>query len=131
MNGPGKIKNVAVIGAGLMGHGIALEFAAHGRSVSIHDRSEEVLLDAMQRARVGLLALARADRIPEDEVEASLARIGANGDLGEAVRNADLVIEAVSENLDLKKTIFENIDANAPSHAILVSNTSTFLPSAV
>ena len=131
MNGPGKIKNVAVIGAGLMGHGIALEFAAYGRSVSIHDRSEEVLLNAMQRARVGLLALARAGRIPEDEVEASLARIGANGDLGEAVRNADLVIEAVSENLDLKKTIFKNIDANAPSHAILVSNTSTFLPSAV
>ena len=131
MNRAGKIKNVAVIGAGLMGHGIALEFAAYGRSVAIHDRSEEVLLNAMQRARVGLLDLARAGRIPEDEVEASLARIGANGDLGEAVRNADLVIEAVSENLDLKKTIFKNIDANAPSHAILVSNTSTFLPSAV
>ena len=131
MNTSAEIKKVAVVGAGLMGHGIALEFAAHGRLVSIHDRSEEALLSALQHARVGLLALAQAGRISDDEVESSLARISASGELGEAVRDADLVVEAVSENLDLKKMVFENIDASAPAHAILVSNTSTFLPSAL
>ena len=128
---PGDINRVAVIGAGLMGHGIALEFAAYGRSVSIHDRSEAVLHDAIPRARVGLLALVQAGRISGDEVDSSLARISASSELGDAVRDADLVIETVSENLELKKSIFRQIDADAPSHAILVSNTSTFLPSAL
>jgi 3-hydroxyacyl-CoA dehydrogenase len=128
---PDEVKKIAVIGAGLMGHGIALEFAAYGRSVSIHDKSEELLGEAMQRARVGLVVLARAGRISEDDVEVSLARIRACSELSNAVRDADLVIEAVSEDLELKKAIFAKIDSNAPAHAILISNTSTFLPSAV
>ena len=128
---PGDIKKVAVIGAGLMGHGIALEFAAYGRTVSIHDRSEDALLEAMRGARVGLLALARAGRISEDEVEGSLGRIRSSGELGEAVEDADLVIEAVSEELELKKTIFAQVDKAAPDHTVIVSNTSTFLPSAL
>ena len=128
---PGDIKKVAVIGAGLMGHGIALEFAAYGRTVSIHDRSGEVLVEAMRRARVGLLALVRSGRISGDGVEGSLGRIRPSGELAEAVQDADLVIEAVSEELELKKTIFRQIDATAPARAVIVSNTSTFLPSAL
>ncbi|MDP6667826.1 MAG: 3-hydroxyacyl-CoA dehydrogenase family protein [Dehalococcoidia bacterium] len=131
MKSPADIKKIAVIGAGLMGHGIALEFAAYGRSVSLHDVSEELLGAAMERARAGLAVLARAGRITDDEVATALARITASGELGEAVANADLVIEAVTERLELKKAIFEQIDTHAPAHAILVSNTSTFLPGAL
>ena len=127
---PGLIRNVAVIGAGLMGHGIALEFAASGRSVCLHDLSAELLDDATKRADVGLRTLTRAGRLSASDVNASLGRIRTTTNLADCVGTADLVVEAASENLALKKKIFEQLDLSAPAHAILVSNTSTFLPSA-
>ncbi len=126
----GPIGNVAVIGAGLMGHGIALEFAASGRSVRLHDLSAELLADAMARADVGLRALMRTGRISDSDIGQSLSRISTTTDLADCVGGADFVLEAASESLALKKTIFDRLDALAPPHAILVSNTSTFLPSA-
>ncbi len=125
-----EIKHVAVVGAGLMGHGIALEFAAHGKHVSLHDISENLLGEAMVRARTGLMALVSSGRISEDEIEPTLARISISTDLHESVKQADLVIEAASENLQLKQQIFSAIGESAPSHAILASNSSTFVPSA-
>jgi 3-hydroxybutyryl-CoA dehydrogenase len=127
---PGLIRNVAVIGAGLMGHGIALEFAASGRAVRLHDLSAELLHDAMKRADVGLHALTRTGRLSASDVNASIDRIGTSTNLVDCVGAADLVVEAASENLALKKKIFEQLDLSAPAHAILASNTSTFLPSA-
>ncbi len=124
------IRRVAVIGAGLMGHGIALEFAASGRSVWLHDLSAELLADALARAEVGLRALLRTGRISESDVGHSLRRISTTTDLAECVGDADCVLEAASESLVLKQTIFDRLDALAPRHAILASNTSTFLPSA-
>ncbi len=126
---PALIRNVAVIGAGLMGHGIALEFAASGRAVRLHDLSAELLDDAMKRADVGLQALTRTGRFSASDVNASLDRIRTTTNLADCVGAADLVVEAASENLALKKKIFEQLDVSAPAHAILVSNTSTFLPS--
>ncbi|MSQ07956.1 MAG: 3-hydroxyacyl-CoA dehydrogenase family protein [Dehalococcoidia bacterium] len=125
------INRVAVIGAGLMGHGIALEFAAAGYEVTFTDRSKELLGSATQRARKGLDLLAEAGRIPAGEVEDVLLRMKPQPGLAEAVRGADLVIEAISENLELKRKVFAELDAAAPAHAILLSNTSTFLPSAL
>lgn len=125
-----KLQNVAVIGAGLLGHGIALELAVHGKQVYLNDISDVLLADAISRARVGLTALASVGRIQEGEIEGALSRIAISTNLSESVKNADLVIEAASENLDLKKKIFSEIDAHAPSHAILASNSSTFVPSA-
>lgn len=127
---PALIRNVAVIGAGLMGHGIALEFAASGRSVCLHDISAELLDAAMERADVGLQTLTRAGRFSAADINASIDRIRTSTDLADCVGTADLVVEAASENLALKKQIFEQLDVSAPAHAILVSNTSTFLPSA-
>jgi 3-hydroxybutyryl-CoA dehydrogenase len=125
-----KFQNVAVIGAGLLGHGIALELAAHGKRVFLNDVSDDLLSDAISRARVGLNALVSVGRISEDQIEQALARISTSTDLGESVRSADLVIEAASENLELKKKIFAEVDASAPGHAVLASNSSTFVPSA-
>jgi 3-hydroxyacyl-CoA dehydrogenase len=71
----GAISHVAVVGAGLMGHGIALELAASGRSVRLHDLSPDLLADAMARAHVGLRALARTGRISDADADASLGRI--------------------------------------------------------
>ena len=125
-----KFQNVAVIGAGLLGHGIALELAVHGKQVFLNDVSDYLLSDAISRARVGLKALASVGRISEDQIEHALTHISTSTDLGESVKNADLVIEAASENIDLKKNIFAEIDSSAPTHSVLASNSSTFVPSA-
>ena len=125
-----KFKNVTVIGAGLLGHGIALELAVNGKRVFLNDISEDLLTDAISRARVGLSALASAGLISEDQIEQALSRISTSTDLAESVKNADLIIEAASENIELKKKIFAEIDAHAPGHAVLASNSSTFVPSA-
>lgn len=124
------IDQVAVIGAGLMGHGIALEFAASGRSVCLHDLSPAVLAEGLARAEVGLRALAQTGRLSDADISGALGRIRTTTTLSDCVRTADLVIEAASENLELKQSIFSQLDASAPAHAILASNTSTFLPSA-
>ena len=125
-----KFQNVAVIGAGLLGHGIALELAVHGKRVFLNDISEDLLADAVSRARVGLNALASVGRISTDQIEKALSRISTSTDLGASVKNADLIIEAASENIELKKKIFAEIDKHAPDHAVLASNSSTFVPSA-
>ncbi|MBC8453226.1 MAG: NAD(P)-binding domain-containing protein [Chloroflexi bacterium] len=129
-SGSTQFERIAVLGAGLLGHGIALEFAAHGKQVKLLDVSEELLEEAVARARIGLLALASSGQISGADVESSLGRISVITDLSEAVKDADLVVEAVSENLELKKKIFSAVGKAAPAHAILASNSSTFVPSA-
>lgn len=123
------IRRIAVVGAGLMGHGIALELAAHGYAVTLHDQSAEQLERARANIGEGLGRLVEAGRISAETAAEAPARITASGDLREAVAGADLVIEAVSENLEVKRAIFREIDAWAPPHAILASNSSTFMPS--
>jgi 3-hydroxyacyl-CoA dehydrogenase len=125
-----KFQDIAVIGAGLLGHGIALELAASGKRVYLNDVSDELLADAMAKARVGLSALASVGRIVEADIESIISRISISTSLRETVHVADLVIEAASENLELKKSIFTEIDAFAPANAILASNSSTFVPGA-
>ncbi len=127
-NGQG-IRRIAVIGAGLMGHGIALEFAAHGFDVMLHDQSAAQLESARSSIAEGLGRLVAAGRISESTAAATPNRITLTASLPEAAANADLVIEAVSENLEVKRAIFRELDAHAPAHAILASNSSTFMPS--
>ena len=126
---PATIKNIAVVGAGLMGHGIALEFAAAGKRVAITDRSSELVAAAMKRARTGLDALADAGRISHSDIDPALSRISPVGTIEEAVADADLMVEAVFENLDVKRQVFAEADRHAPAHAILLSNSSSFMPS--
>jgi 3-hydroxybutyryl-CoA dehydrogenase len=120
----GDIRKVAVVGAGTMGNGIVHVFAQNGYDVTMIDVRAEAL-DAARRTIAGNMdrqirkgALAEADR------DAALGRISASGDLS-AVSDADLVIEAATENTELKFRIFEQIDAAAPAHAILATNTSS------
>ena len=122
------VSKVAVIGAGLMGHGIALEFAAAGIDVTINDRNAELLESALERARSGLELLTQAGRMGADDIESAVLRIAPVPEIEDAVADADVVIEAVFEDLPLKQGIFERLDKAAPERAVLLSNTSTYLP---
>jgi len=115
---------VAVIGAGEMGHGIAELAALHGYDVKMRDIKKEFLDRGMERIRWSLDKLVEKAQIRKDQADAALARIQPTLDLGECVRDADIVIEAVFEDLELKKRIFRDLDALAPPKAILASNTS-------
>jgi len=117
-----NIKNVAVIGAGEMGHGIAELFAINGFNVNLMDAYEDALKKGLARIRESLTKLAEKGRV--GNVDDIMARIMTFTDLQSAVKNADLVIEAVPELLDLKIKVFKDADAAAPKHAILASNTS-------
>src|SRR2546422_998277 len=116
--------NISVIGAGEMGHGIAEVAALNGFSVRITDIKQEFIDRGMERIRASLGKLVKNRRITEAQSAAAIERIRPTLDLREAVRAADVVIEAVLEDLDLKKKLFAEIDGLAPPHAILASNTS-------
>jgi 3-hydroxybutyryl-CoA dehydrogenase len=109
--------NVAIIGAGLMGHGIAQVFAAAGHKTTITDANSEALAAAPRHMAHNLGQM----NVPVDAV---LERITLVGNLNEAVAYADLVIEAAPERLDLKQMLFVEIARHAPPGAILASNTS-------
>ena len=120
------IKTVAVIGAGDMGHGIAEVALLAGYRVFLHDIRQDFVDRAVQRIDEILKRLVRKGRVSEevyDEIREE--RLRPCVDLKEAVREADLVIEAVPEILDLKKEIFGKIDQSAPAQGILASTTST------
>jgi 3-hydroxybutyryl-CoA dehydrogenase len=118
-----------VIGAGTMGHGIALEFAAYGYDVALHDRDPAQLERARGEIAEGLARLVTVGRISDDAVTAAPARIAMTTELAAAAADRDLVVEAVAENLAVKQALFRELDALTPQHAILASNTSTFMPS--
>src|SRR4051812_50187725 len=95
-----KIQRVSVVGAGLMGHGIALELAAHGFTVQLHDRDQLQLDRARDGITTGLARLVEIERITLDAAAAAPGRITVGRDLRAAVTDTDLVIEAVSEDLE-------------------------------
>jgi 3-hydroxybutyryl-CoA dehydrogenase len=123
------VQRIAVIGAGTMGHGIALEFAAYGYDVALHDRDPAQLERARDAIAEGLARLAAVGRILAEAAEDAPGRLTLGTDLGAAVAGRDLVVEAVAEQLPVKQVVFRELDALAPPHAILASNTSTFMPS--
>ena len=121
-----EIKKVAVIGSGIMGHGIAQVAATAGFDVSMRDVEKPILDSAMENVRNSLSRFVRKGKLSEDESQATLGRIVTTTDLKEALDGADYVVEAVPEILDLKRELFADMDEIAPSHAILASNTSQF-----
>lgn len=120
-----KIKRVCVVGAGLMGHGIAQVFAMKGYEVSLIDISDEILQKALKSIEWSLNKFVEKRRIRKEDAEAALARIKATTSYEEGCKDIDLAVEAVPENIELKKKIFAQIDKLAPPHAIIASNTST------
>ncbi|MGO9120374.1 MAG: 3-hydroxyacyl-CoA dehydrogenase family protein [Desulfomonilaceae bacterium] len=120
----GSPESVSVIGAGLMGHGIAQAFAQGGCNVTLHDTDQTALKQAKEKIRLNLKALAERGLEEEGRVDEIVSRISLTGDLAEAVRGADFVVEAVPEDLLIKRETFNAIDALAPEGAVLASNTS-------
>ncbi|MHA2281987.1 MAG: 3-hydroxyacyl-CoA dehydrogenase NAD-binding domain-containing protein [Candidatus Hodarchaeales archaeon] len=118
------IKHVAVIGAGDMGHGIAEVALMTGYTVSMYDIKEEFVERGKGRIDWSFGKLASKARISESDHEKFMGNLTTTIDIEEAVRNADLVIEAAPEDLELKKKIFRDLDKFAPKHAILATNTS-------
>ena len=115
---------IAVVGAGLMGHGIAQVFALQGFSVGLTDISAEALDAAVENVRANLDLL--ADRGATDKTASgpALERITTTTDMARAVDGADFIVEAVVENLEIKQTIFKDLDALCPDNVILATNTS-------
>lgn len=121
----GKIEQISVIGGGTMGNGIAHVFAASGFNVKLVETSSELAEKALATIGKNLSRMVKKEKIEETEKNAALKRIETVTDLADGVKYADLVIEAIPENFELKKKVFNIIDENAPDHAILASNTSS------
>jgi enoyl-CoA hydratase / 3-hydroxyacyl-CoA dehydrogenase len=122
--GPRPIKQVAVLGAGTMGHGIAQLASLAGCDVIIRDIKKEFLESGLKKISWSLDKLVEKDKVTRRQADEAFTRIRTSLDLNSAVSGADLVIEAVPEDLKLKKEIFTLIDRYAPAKAILASNTS-------
>jgi len=116
---------VTVIGAGTMGNGIAHIFAQHGYTVNLCDISEKQLEKAIKTIEKNLLRQVAKERLTEAQAAVSLKNIILYTSLKEAVKNSEIVVEAATENEELKLNIFEEVDTYAPSGAILASNTSS------
>jgi len=129
--GPDDIRTVAVIGAGLMGHGIALEFALAGLHVRVHDVSSEKLDDGRRSIQRSLSILTTAGLVTTEQADAAVRSLQLTTDIREIVPDVDLVVEAVLEDLDLKRSIFAQLDTLCPDRTILSSNTSTLMPSSI
>lgn len=119
------MKNVCVIGAGTMGNGIAHVFAQNGFSVSLVDVSQEQLNKAIASITKNLERQLSKGAITSEIKETALKNIQTNTSLSSDVQNADLVVEAATENTELKLKIFKQIDEQAPVNCILATNTSS------
>ena len=126
-----EILHIAVIGAGLMGHGIAQEFATAGYTVHLHDITDEKLATAQAQIEKNLHLLAENGIITAENIASTLQRIQTTTDLVEVAENADFVVEAVTENLPIKQQIFSELDAICQPHTILASNTTALMPSQI
>ena len=119
------IKHIAVIGAGTMGNGIAHVFAQNDYEVSLVDVSEDSLQRGMATIEKNLQRMVRKEKIEAARVGQILSNITTSTDLPGSVADADLVVEAATENTDLKKQIFKDLDAHCQEKTILASNTSS------
>lgn len=119
------IQNIAVIGAGTMGHGIALVFARHGYPVRLYESFDRVRDTVMGQIREELEFMVHEEALKPEEVEKTLANITLYSELEPAVRDADFVIEAIPEQLELKRALFAQLDRLCPAHSVFASNTSS------
>jgi len=121
-----EIKKITVLGAGLMGHGITQVAAQIGKyEVTMRDIEQRFVDNGMNMIRESLQRFVKKAQITEAQMNEILSRIHPSLDLKEAVSNADLIIEAAPENIDLKKALFREVDSYALPHAIIASNTSS------
>ncbi|GAA3978598.1 3-hydroxybutyryl-CoA dehydrogenase [Pedobacter ginsengiterrae] len=119
------IKKISVIGSGTMGNGIAHTFAQFGYEVNLIDINQVALDQALQTITKNLDRQVSKATLTETQKTETLNNIKTYTSIEEGVKNADLIVEAATENVDLKLKIFKDLDAHAPADAILASNTSS------
>ncbi|MEZ3114679.1 3-hydroxyacyl-CoA dehydrogenase NAD-binding domain-containing protein [Halobaculum sp. MBLA0147] len=119
------VDTIAVLGAGNMGHGIAEVAALAGYDVALRDIDEELVQEGYDSIEWSLQKLAEKDRIGDDEAEAALDRVEAVVPVEDAVGDADLVIEAVPEKMEIKADVWGEVEEHAPEHTLFASNTSS------
>ncbi|HIP48505.1 MAG TPA: 3-hydroxybutyryl-CoA dehydrogenase [Lutibacter sp.] len=119
------MKNIAVIGAGTMGNGIAHVFAQNGYQVNLIDISQDAIDRGVATITKNLMRLLGKERITEQDKEDTLQNISSYTSISEGVKNADLIVEAATENLNLKLKIFRELDQEAKDSCILATNTSS------
>ena len=125
------MKNISVIGSGTMGNGIAHTFAQFGYDVTLIDISEKAIEKGIATIEKNLERQLSKGNLNIEEKENTLRRITTSTSLEEGVKNAFLVIEAATENINLKLSIFKQLDQFAPKNAILASNTSSISITAI
>lgn len=118
------IKKVGVVGAGTMGHGIALNYALHGYPTIISDISEGILEKARKNMESALTLFVDEELIDQRQVDSAMSLISATTDLEELAANSDFITEAIVERSDDKKLLFNRLDELCPSHTVVASNTS-------
>jgi 3-hydroxybutyryl-CoA dehydrogenase len=120
-----EIQNISVVGAGTMGNGIAHVFAQYGFSVVLHDVQEEFIERGLTTIQSNLDRQIKKGVLTEEQKRATLSRIRTSISLPDAVKNADVVIEAATENKKIKEDIFRTLDSSCKRETILASNTSS------
>ena len=125
------VKNIAVIGAGNMGHQIALLCALHGYKTTCTDVQEDVVKKAETFANSYLPGRVKKGKLTQEQADQARANLSFTGDLKETVKDADYVIEAVLEVLDVKRKVFADLDQMSPPHAILATNSSYIVSSRI
>jgi 3-hydroxybutyryl-CoA dehydrogenase len=119
------VRQITVVGAGLMGHGIAQTFAQKDYFVTLYDLTRSILERSLFQIRSNIEAFVEVGLEPKERVERIISNIRMSVDLKEAVEKAHFVVEAIPEDLTLKMDLFEELDRYCPSDTILASNTST------
>lgn len=121
----GSIKVIGICGAGTMGHGIAQVMAQRGYKVIIRDTSQDLLDTAFNRVKTSLQRSVERQRISQGEADKALSMITGTLNVEEAAKDADFIVEAIPEKLELKKELFRQIDEICKEETILATNTST------
>jgi len=125
------INHVALVGAGMVGHGLALHFARAGYQVSLYSRTQQTLDKAVESIKSNLPALLQGQANVENETDRIVSRIKTTKNMDEAVAVAPIVIESVAEDLNVKQDLFNELDQMCPRDAILATNTSVISITAI
>jgi 3-hydroxybutyryl-CoA dehydrogenase len=126
-----EINHVALLGAGMVGHGLALHFAKAGYQVSLYSRTQQTIDKAIENIRANLPALLQGQASVDDEIEEIVSRIETTRNMDEAVAKASIVIESVAENLQVKQDLFKELDQICSRDVILATNTSVMSITAI
>ena len=126
-----EINHVALLGAGMIGHGLALHFAKAGYQVSLYSRTQQTLDKAIENIKSNLPVLLQGQASVEDETKKIISRIKTTRNIDEAIAKAPIIIESVAEDLKVKQDLFKELDQMCPKDVILATNTSVISITAI